>query len=67
MALQDAAELALAIVGNSHAGAAIAAYEASMHRRAEQAAQESVDGLKMFLSPDGSRRFAQILQKSTGN
>ena len=67
LALQDAAELALAIVGNSHAGAAIAAYEASMHRRAEQAAQESVDGLKMFLSPDGSRRFAQILQKSTGN
>ena len=67
LALQDAAELALAIVNNSQAGAAIAAYEASMRVRAEHAAQESADGLKMFLSPDGSRQFAHFLQQAMGN
>ncbi len=67
LALQDAAELALALVNTSQAGDAIAAYEANMHARAERAAQQSADGLKMFLSPDGSKQFARFLQQAQGN
>lgn len=67
LALQDAAELALALADISQAGDAIAAYDAKMRARAERAAQQSVDGPKLFLSPDGSKRFARFLQQAKGN
>lgn len=67
LALQDAAELALALADTSQAGDAIAAYDAKMRARAERAAQQSADGPKLFLSPDGSKRFARFLQQAKGN
>ena len=62
VAMEDAAQLALALVNNSQTGDAIAAYEKNMFERAERAAQESADGLEMMVSPNGSHQFAQFME-----
>lgn len=65
-AMQDGAELALALVNHSKPADAIAAYEATMFARAEEAAQESAGGLEMCVSVDGSRQYAGFLQSVMG-
>ena len=61
MAMQDGAELALELVKATDPADAIAAYEAKMFERTKPAAEQSAQGLEMFLAPDGAERMAQFM------
>jgi 2-polyprenyl-6-methoxyphenol hydroxylase-like FAD-dependent oxidoreductase len=63
LAMQDGAALALEIREASDPSVAIAAYEEKMFERAEEEAQRSADGLAMCISPNGSERFANWMER----
>lgn len=65
-AMQDAADIALALARHGSTADAIAAYEVKMWERAHAAAEESARNLELFVSPDGSKQFAQFMQSVTG-
>lgn len=62
MAMQDGVELALALVRESDADAAIAGYERAMFIRAEQAARQSAQGMDICIAEDGAERTAQMFR-----
>ena len=61
LAMLDAAELALALAAGSDAETSLAAYEAVMFPRAEQAAHESATNLVECFEPGGAQRLAGFM------
>ena len=61
LAMLDGAELALALASHDDVEAALAAYEADMFPRAEEAARESADNLVECFEPGGAARLAGFM------
>jgi 2-polyprenyl-6-methoxyphenol hydroxylase-like FAD-dependent oxidoreductase len=62
MAMQDGAELALALLRDSDAESALLSYEASMFSRAERAAQESAENMALCMAEDGARQLSDMMR-----
>ena len=63
LAVQDGAELAMSLINNSSAAAAIALYEASMVARAQEPAKRSVATQALMVSSNGSQHIARFFRQ----
>jgi 2-polyprenyl-6-methoxyphenol hydroxylase-like FAD-dependent oxidoreductase len=66
LAMQDAADLALALVEGGDWRAAIPSYEAAMFLRAEPSAAQARDGIDQIISEDGLSQILQAMQEHGG-
>ena len=67
LALRDAADLALALVGEEDTDTAIRGYEAMMFARAEEAAMGARDGVNEVFSEEGLSHLLQVMEYLAGH
>ena len=67
LALRDAADLALALVGAEDMDAAIRGYEAVMFARAEEAAIGASEGINEVFSKEGLSHLLQVMEHIAGS
>ena len=64
LALQDGAELALALAAYDSVTDAVAEFEGKMFKRAQPAAEESARNQDLFISEDGSRQIVNFFKSA---
>ena len=67
LAMQDAAELALALAGNPDWRAAVKCWEATMFARAQPAAADAWDALQAAFSEDGLANTLRAMEMQRGS
>ncbi|RKO88622.1 monooxygenase FAD-binding protein [Blyttiomyces helicus] len=62
LAMRDATDLAMAIVGERDVRRAVEVYEAAMYGRAHEAARESEENLEICMAADAPKGFVEVMK-----